>query len=278
MGAAEQEKFIQIREVIHKKSPRLAKWIPRPLVSYLRRVIHEDEINYIMRKYKDDHGLDFVDALLGELGVEVVLEGEEHIPLDDSVIFASNHPLGGLDGVAFMQAIGQYRQDVKFIVNDILLNVTNLQPLFVGVNKVGGQNKANMSAVEQAYASDLALLVFPAGLVSRKINGNIQDLEWKKSFVSKAKKYKKDVIPVYIDGKNSNFFYNLANLRRKVGMKANIEMLYLSDEMFAQRGQRVKIVIGKRIAYTDFDKSKSERAWAQDVRARVYALAEGETR
>ncbi len=274
MKSVEQEKFIEIRSVIHKKNPTLAKWIPKTLISYLQRVIHEDDINYIMREYKDDYGLDFVDSLLNELGVEVILEGAEHIPLTDSVIFASNHPLGGLDGVAFMQAIGRYRKDVKFLVNDILLNVRNLEPLFIPVNKLGGQSKSGIAAIENAYASDQALLVFPAGLVSRKIDGKIQDLEWKKSFISKAKKYKKDIVPVYIDGKNSNFFYNLARLRQQLGIKANIEMLYLPDEMFSQKNKRVKIVIGKRIPYTDFDASKNERAWAEEVRTLVYDMAQ----
>lgn len=268
-----QEKFIQVREVIHKKSPKLAKWIPKPLISYLRRILHEDDINYIMTKYKDDYGIDFVNSLIDEFGVEVVLEGAENIPLQDSVIFASNHPLGGLDGVAFMQAIGRYRQDVKFLVNDILLNIRNLKPLFVPVNKVGtNQSKAGIAAIEQAYASDHALLVFPAGLVSRKMNGKIEDLEWRKSFIAKAKKYKKDIVPVYIDGENSNFFYNLARWRQKLGIKANIEMLYLPDEMFAQKGKKVTIVIGKRIPYTNFDTSKNERRWAEEVREIVYGM------
>ncbi len=199
------KKFIQVREVIRKKSPKLAKWIPGPLLKYLERTIHEDEINDIMYRYRDLKGLDFVDALIKHLGVDVVLEGEENIPKEDSVIFASNHPLGGMDGIAFMQAIGRVRKDVKFLVNDLLMNVVNLEPLFVGVNKVGGQNKSVASAVEEAYAADQALLVFPAGLVSRKINGQIVDLEWKKSFISKAKKYKKDIIPVYIEGRILTF-------------------------------------------------------------------------
>ncbi len=275
MGLLEKEKFIKIREVIHKKSPTLAKWIPKPLISYLERVIHEDEINYIMTTYHDDMGLDFVDSLLNELDVKVHLEGAENIPLEDSVIFASNHPLGGLDGVAFMQAIGKYRKDVKFLVNDILMNVRNLEPLFVPVNKLGGQSKSGIAAIENAYASDHALLVFPAGLVSRKINGKIVDLEWKKSFISKAKKYKKDIVPVYIDGRNSNFFYNLARFRNKVGLKANIEMLYLPDELFSQRGKDITIKIGKRIPYSQFDNSKNERQWATEVKETVYAMSGG---
>jgi len=275
MSLQKQEKFIEIREVIRKKSPGLAKWIPKPLLSYLTKTIHEDEINYIMTTYHDDMGLDFVDSLLKELKVNVHLEGAEHIPLDESVIFASNHPLGGLDGVAFMQAIGKYRKDVKFLVNDILMNVRNLEPLFVPVNKVGSQSKTAIAAIENAYASDHALLVFPAGLVSRKIKGEIVDLEWKKSFITKAKKYKKDIVPVYIEGRNSNFFYNLSRIRHKIGLKANIEMLYLPDEMFSQRGKDIIIRIGKRIPYTHFDTSKNERQWAAEVKEMVYAMAHG---
>ena len=270
--ATDRDKFIQVREVIRKKSPALAKWLPGPLLSYLERTIHEDDINDIMHRFKDQKGLDFVDSLLDSLGVEVVLEGAENIPLDGSVIFASNHPLGGLDGIAFMQVIGRYRKDVKFIVNDILMNIVNLEPLFVGVNKVGGQSKSAIAAVDEAFAGDHALLVFPAGLVSRKIDGKIVDLEWKKSFISKAKKYQKDIIPVYIDGKNSNFFYNLARWRQKLGVKFNIEMLYLVDEFFAQRGQRVVIKVGERIPYTHFDKSKTEVQWAAEVKQQVYDL------
>ncbi|EFK58844.1 1-acyl-sn-glycerol-3-phosphate acyltransferase [Sphingobacterium spiritivorum] len=274
MQQEEHKKFIEVREVIRKKSPKLAKWIPSPFIRYLERVIHENEINYIMNKFEDRYGLDFVDDLLEELGVEVVLEGEENIPLEDSVIFASNHPLGGLDGVAFMHAVGRYRRDVKFLVNDILLNIKNLQPLFIPVNKLGTQGKNGIEMIERAYAGDDALLVFPAGLVSRKQNGKIMDLEWKKSFINKAKKYKKDIIPVYIEGKNSNFFYNFALLRQKLGLKVNLEMLYLPDEMFAQRNHRVTIKIGKRIPYTHFDTSNSEKVWAEEVKQLVYKMAE----
>lgn len=270
----EQVKFIQVREVIRKKSTKLAKWIPSPLISYLERIIHEDEINDIMTRFRNLSGLDFVDALIADLGVNVVLEGAENIPVEDSVIFASNHPLGGLDGIAIMQAIGRYRRDVKFLVNDILMNIRNLEPLFVPVNKVGGQAKSGIMAIDQAYASDNALLVFPAGLVSRKIKGKITDLEWKKSFISKSKKYKRDIVPVYIDGRNSNFFYNLARLRQKLELKVNIEMLYLPDEMFSQRNHTVTIRVGKRISYQEFDRSKSEREWAHHVRERVYRMGD----
>ena len=275
MSEVASRKFIEVREVIRKKSPKLIKWIPSFLLKYLERTIHEDDINDIMTRFSDLKGLDFVDALIKDLGVNVELKGAANIPIDESVIFASNHPLGGLDGIAFMHAIGRHRKDVKFLVNDILMNVSNLQPLFIPVNKLGGQGKSGIAAIEQAYASDSALLVFPAGWVSRKQQGGrIEDLDWKKSFINKAKKYKKDVVPVYIDGKNSNFFYNFAKLRQKIGLKVNLEMLYLPDEMFSQRNQTVTIVIGKKISYTHFDQSKSEKKWAEEVKRLVYGMSQ----
>lgn len=274
MAEGDNVKFIQVRNVIHTKSPKLAKWIPGFLIRYLERIIHEDEINYIMTKFRELYGLDFVDALISELGIDVVLKGADRIPYADNVIFASNHPLGGLDGIAIMHAIGRYRRDVKFLVNDILLSIGNLEPLFVPVNKVGSQAKSAIMAIDKAYANDNALLIFPAGLVSRKIKGRVVDLEWKKSFINKSKKYKRDIIPVYIDGENSNFFYNLAKLRAKLGLKANIEMLYLPDEMFSQRNQRVVISIGERISYNHFDNSKTEYEWASEVKSIVYSMGE----
>lgn len=267
-------RYIVIRDVIRKKSPRLLQWMPRFVLRYLERILHENDLNVIMNNAGHLHGLDFVDAILTkELNVGVKLEGAENIPLDGGVIFASNHPLGGLDGIAFMHAVGKYRTDIKFLVNDVLLNIKNLQPLFVPVNTLGPQGRRNSILIEEAYSDEHALLVFPAGLVSRKRKGIVQDLEWKKSFISKSKKYKKNVVPVYIDGYNSDFFYNLASLREKVGLKINLEMLYLVDELFALRGQTVSIRIGKPVPYTEFDTSKSEKEWAAEMKKRVYALA-----
>ena len=268
-----KDKYIVIREVIRKKNPALLRWMPRFVLRYIERVVHEDDINQVMDHIGHLHGLEFVDALIGELGVIVELTGKENIPPTGGVIFASNHPLGGLDGVAFMHALGKYRKDIKFLVNDILLNIKNLQPLFVGVNKHGAQGRQGIRQIEEAYAKDQALLVFPAGLVSRKRNGKIADLEWKKSFIGKAKKYQRNIVPVYIDGKNSSFFYNFARLREAVGIKANIEMFYLADEMFKQRNKKVTIRIGKPISYTYFDSSKSEKEWADEVKQTVYNLA-----
>lgn len=264
--------FIQIDEIFKAKNPGLYKWLPGILLRYIKKVVHENDINAVMANNGHLHGLDFVNALIAEFGVEVELKGEENIPIDRPVIFASNHPLGGLDGIAFMYALGKYRSDIRFLVNDLLTNIKNFEPMFIPVNKHGSNSREVTRLIEDTYAGEHAVLVFPAGLVSRKQPQGIMDLEWHKSFIRKSKKYQKDVVPVFIEGKNSEFFYNLAKFRKKLGVKANIEMFYLPDEMFSQRGKKVTIHVGKPISYQYFDQSKSEKEWAEEVKRQVYQL------
>lgn len=247
--------------------------MPGFLLRYIKRIAHEDEINEMMAKNAQLKGLDFVDALIADFGVEVVLEGEENIPVEKPVIFAANHPLGGLDGIAFMHALGKYRQDIKFLVNDLLTHIKNFDGLFVPVNKHGGHGRRGTEVIDETYASPGAVLIFPAGLVSRKQRGGVRDLDWKKSFISKARKYEKDVVPVYIEGRNSAFFYNLARFRKAIGVQSNIEMFYLADEMFAQKDKKVTIRVGKSISYQQFDPSKNDQYWAEEVKQQVYAMA-----
>lgn len=272
----QKEKFIDIVKVIKEKNPKLIKWMPGFLISYVKRIVHEEEVNQIMNKHGHLKELDFVDALVSEFGMEIELKGEENIPLERSVIFASNHPLGGLDGIVLMHVIGKFRKDLRFLVNDILLNIPHFGKLFVPINKHGGHGRKGAEILETTYASDNAIIIFPAGLVSRKQEFGIKDLEWKKSFINKARKYKKDVVPIYMEGQNSSFFYNLAMLRKKVGIKANIEMFYLADEMFGQKNKKVVVHIGKPISYEYFDDSKTDKYWAEEVKKIVYNIVQEE--
>jgi putative hemolysin len=266
-------KFVDVEEIIKGKSATFYKWMPGFVLNYIKRIVHEKEVNQIMAKIGHLQGFDFVNSLIEEFGVEVSLKGAENIPLDRSVIFAANHPLGGMDGVAFMYALGKYRTDLRVLVNDILTNIKNFEPMFIPVNKLGSNSRQVTKLIEETYASDNAMLVFPAGLVSRKQANGIMDLEWKKSFISKSKKYKKDIVPVYIEGRNSDFFYNFAKIRKMLGVKINLEMFYLSDEMFSQKGKKVVIHVGKPISYNNFDKSKSEIEWAEEIKSLVYQMA-----
>ncbi|MGM0496911.1 MAG: 1-acyl-sn-glycerol-3-phosphate acyltransferase [Bacteroidota bacterium] len=265
-------KKIDVKEVFRKKNPGLSRMIPGFIYRYLKRVIHEKELNEILPRISHLNGLEFVQAGLSELGLEVKAVGKENIPRDGHLIFVANHPLGGPDGLVFAKEVGDIFPNVRFIVNDILLNLPNFEPLFVPVNKHGRQSSEYVRRIDETYQSDAQVLNFPAGLCSRKINGKIVDLEWHKSFINKAKKYKRDVIPVHISGRNSNFFYNLANLRKFLGIKANIEMFYLPDEMFKQKNKDIVITFGKPISYTTFDKRYMPKQWAEKIKSHVYEL------
>jgi 1-acyl-sn-glycerol-3-phosphate acyltransferase len=223
------KKYIDIEEVIKSKNPGLLKWMPGFAIRYIKRIIHQDHINDFLARHGEKKSFDFIDECIKEFGVEVTWEGLEHIPDQGGCIIASNHPIGGLDGIALMQVVSHKRKDIKFIVNDILMNIKNLEDVFVGVNKHKKNTAQVLDLIDTYYAGTTAVIIFPAGLVSRKQEkGLIRDLEWKKSFITKAKKYERNIIPVHISGRNSNFFYNLARFRGKVGIKANVEMFYLT--------------------------------------------------
>lgn len=247
--------------------------MPGFVMRYIKRIMHENDINDVMSRVGHLYGLDFVNASLADLGARVVVKGIENLPATGGCIVASNHPLGGLDGVALMKAVGEVRGDMKFLVNDVLMKVENFSPLFLPVNKYGSNARQSLKIIDEAFASEEITIVFPSGMVSRKLPEGVADLPWQKSFISKAVAHKKDVIPTYIDGKNSSFFYNLSNFRTKLGLKANLEMFYLVDELFKQKGQTITIRFGKRISYQTFDKSKNMEEWASYVRGEVYAMA-----
>jgi len=265
------EAFLDLDRVITGKSQRLHKLLPGFVLSYLKMIIHQDELNDIVCRYNNLYDLDFLDAVLKEFGVKISYRGLENIPVSGHWIVASNHPLGGLDGMALMWVIGKIRKDIVFPVNDLLLNIPNLKGMFIPINK-HGSNAGNVKTIDEAFASEKAILFFPAGLCSRKQNDGICDLEWKKSFITKAKGHKRDIIPCHVNGRNSNWFYNLARIRSFLGIKANIEMLYLVDEMFKQHNKEIVISFGKPISYTIFDKKIPDVAWAQKLKSHVYSL------
>jgi len=266
------EKFIDLEKVISSKSPKLLKYIPSFIMNYLKKTLHVDELNGAIYRNREKMGVDFATVILEEFQARINVFNEHLIPRTGRYIIASNHPLGGLDGMALISVIGKVRKDLIFPVNDLLLFLPTLKPIFIPVNKVGFNCAENARLLHQTFASDKMVLYFPAGLCSRKNVGKIMDLDWKKTFISKAKEYQRDVIPVFIEGQNSNFFYNLSNIRKKFGIKANIEMLYLVDEMYKQKNKNINIIIGEPVSYNTFDKSKSDKEWANDLKKKVYEL------
>lgn len=263
---------IDVSEVLRSKNPALAKAIPSFIINYLKRVIHQDELNGFLDGSGHLKDFELIDAALKFLNTTYEVYGRENIPSGGRYLFVSNHPLGGLDGLVFIQELSRHFSDIKFPVNDILTNLKGLSGIFIPVNKHGSQDREAVKLLEQTYASGSQVLYFPAGLCSRKLRGEIRDLTWHKSFIAKAVTHKRDVVPAYFAGRNSDFFYNLANLRKSLGIKANIEMLYLPDEMFRQRGKKISLVFGKPIPWETFDKSKTYPEWAEWVKTIAYEL------
>lgn len=266
-------KYIDIHEVLRSKAPSLYKKLPSFIINYLVRIVHQDELNYILNRYHDKDGVDFMAELIDYFDLTLNIRGEENLPSGGRYIFASNHPLGGLDGICLSAYLGQhYDGKIRYLVNDLLLFIPNLRSIFIPINKHGRQAKGTAVVTDEAYSSDNQIITFPAGLCSRKIKGAITDLEWKKSFVQKAVEYQRDVVPVCFDGRNSHFFYNLANIRKALGVKANVEMLYLSDEVFKSKHSTYTIHFGQPIPWQTFDSSKKPAEWCQWVRDKAYSL------
>jgi len=267
----EQAKFIDVEKVLKEKAYKLYKWLPRFAVNWLKKKLHEDDINAAMEALKNERGLEFNSKGLKLLGAHVESKHADLIPKTGTVIIAANHPLGGLDGMALIKSVGEIRSDVRFFVNDILGNIKNYGEIFVAVNKVGNSSTRSLRSMEDVFMSETAVLFFPAGLVSRKQAGLVRDLEWKKSFVTQAIDHNRMIQPVFIEGENSKFFYRFANFRKWIGIKVNIEMLFLPDEMFRARKDTIKIHFSKPFDSAILHNGKTHKEWSNMIYTYIYS-------
>ena len=264
-----------IRAVLKSKAPNAH--VPGFVIRYLERIAHIKQMNAFLKQHPDLKGYDFIRTVVGEeLGCTASIEGTEHIPTDGRpVIFVSNHPLGGLDGMIIAQMIHDNgERPLKVIVNDLLMFMEPIADLWAPVNKVGRLSKEQVAEQQRMWESGVDVLTFPAGACSRlqRIDGHwqIRDLEWQKNFIQRAKEYKRDIVPIYFEGKNSRFFYILAYLRKLLHIKINIEMLYLVDEMYGAHGKHFKVHVLPPVPYSTFDSSRTPKQWAEYVKNMVY--------
>lgn len=263
---------VDLDKVIADKNPRLARLLPRFLKSYLKRIIHQDEINHVLRSFSHQTPVEFIRSTLSYMEISYRAVGLEQLPMQGRYLFVSNHPFGGMDGMMLCDELDKRFGSGRIIVNDILMNLKPLAPLFIPINKHGRQNSEYLRFFRDALASDDQIATFPAGLCSRRIAGKICDTKWKHSFVKNAIESQRDIVPVFFEGHLSNFFYNLSSFRKKIGIKANIEMIYLPDEMFSQKGRHFDIHFGKPIPWQELAASTSVSRTAQQIREMVYAL------
>lgn len=264
---------INVGEVISKK---FRKRLPRVVIRLLERLICQDEINYVLREYGQYEGMEFVEKLMYYFGIKLEILGEERLPQNPRALFVCNHPLGGLDGICLSHLIGQhYHSDIRYIVNDMLLFLHPFRNIFVPVNTLHGQSRDSVKRVGDALSSDYPVISFPAGICSRLIDGKIQDLPWKNSFVKQALKSKRDIVPLFFYGYNSRSFYKIEQLRKKVGIKFNIGTALLPKEMFAAKGSCFTVAVGEPLQYQNLIDSKlSVNDISALVRHKVYLLGE----
>lgn len=267
---------IDIDKVLRSKAGDKAGYVPKFVRNWLKRIVHQDEINEFMEQVGDMQGVPWLDAVMDFLNISLDVKGMENLP-DDSqgkrFTFVSNHPLGGPDGIALGQILGhRYDGRIRYLVNDLLMNLHGLAPLCVPINKTGKQSRDFPRLVEAAFGSDNHIIMFPAGLCSRREKGVIHDLPWNKTFITKSVETQRDVVPVFFEGRNSDRFYRWASFGKRLGLKFNIAMLFLADETFRHRHKTFKVIIGKPIPWQTFDRSKKPAEWAASVEDEVYRL------
>jgi putative hemolysin len=267
---------IDVDKILQSKMGDKAKRVPRFLVSWLKRRLHQDEVNAFLEKEGDIQGVPWVEDVVEYLGMKLVIEGEENLPKSEDpkrYTFVSNHPLGGLDGVALGAVLGsRYEGQIKYLVNDLLMNLPGLAPLCIPINKTGKQSRQFPLMVEAGFKSENHIIMFPAGLCSRKQKGVIRDLPWNKTFITKSVETQRDIVPIHFGGRNSEKFYRIANICKFFRLKFNVAMIYLVDEMFGNRDKTFVVKIGKPIPWQTFDKSRTPLQWAQYVQDEVYKL------
>lgn len=278
----EQEKKefrVDVEAIVRDKAGAKYKYIPGFVISWLKRILHQDEVNrFLTGRAAGKFGVDFLDECVDYLEMDMEVKGLDELPSNDGgryFTIVSNHPLGGEDGVALGKLIcHKYDSQMLYLVNDVLMNLKGLAPLCIPINKTGAQSRNFPKMVETAFQSQKNILMFPAGLCSRKQDdGSIRDLPWKKTFISKSIEYQRDVIPVHFSGRNSERFYNIARWCKRLNLKVNIAMLFLVDEMYKNVGKHFTVTFGKPIPWQTFtDKSKTPAEWAQWVQDRVYEL------
>jgi len=269
------EKTIDLDNILRSKMGSKAKWVPRPLVWWLKRIIHQDEVNKYLWESRHLTGTEWLEECVRYLDATLDIVGEENLPAKDDgrlYTFVSNHPLGGEDGVALGAIIGRhYDGRFRYLVNDLLMNLPGLAPLCIPINKTGKQSRDFPKMVEAGFQSDNHMLMFPAGLCSRRKKGVVEDIAWKKTFIAKSVEYQRDVVPIHFGGQNSSFFYRLANFSDRF-LPFNLAMLFLVDEMYKNVHKTFRVSIGKPIPWQTFDKSKTPMEWAQFVKEQVYKL------
>lgn len=267
-------KYIDVASAIQESRSELLKKLPHFIIRWVEKIIYQDQINDIITANKDCEGPEFISNVFNFFNLDLVIEGKENLPDQSKCFFVANHPFGMIDGLVLFKIVMEKYGDLKSISNETLAYIPNLRPFLALANPYGKSPKQYILELEKVYQSEMAIVHFPAGEVSRQNNGRIQDCAWQKSFIKRAVSCQRDVVPIYFHGHNSRLFHGINLVRRVLGIKTNIELILLPHEIFNKRNKSIKVRIGKPIPWQQFDSSKSHQQWAQEVKAKVYKLAD----
>jgi putative hemolysin len=268
-------KIIDIEKSIRDSNSRFLRSLPQFVIKMIIKFIGQDEMNRTIYNNREKAGVPFINGILSDWNVSIEVSGAENVPSTGRFIFVANHPVGGMEAMAFLSMISKFFPDVVSPSNEMLYSIPNLRPLMLGINVFGKNTRETALKLQELFESDIQVMIFPAGEVSRRIQGKIVDPVWQKSFITKALQHKRDIIPVFISGRNSNFFYNVASIRKLLGIKMYIETLLLPREMLYQRGKPIIFSIGKPISYNTITGEMSQNEWAQKVKEIVYSVPKG---
>ncbi|HUX56907.1 MAG TPA: 1-acyl-sn-glycerol-3-phosphate acyltransferase [Bacteroidales bacterium] len=265
-------KTIDIEKAIRSSKSKFVKSLPKFIIILIEKLVRQDEMNDTIHRNRNKTGVPFVNSVLKEWNVDVDVNGGENVPKSGRFVFVANHPVGGMDALAFLSAIYRFFPNVISPSNQLFSYIPNLKPVILGVNVFGTNTKDTVEKFNQLFESDAQIMIFPAGIVSRRKKGVISDPLWQKTFITKAVQHKRDIIPVYIEGRNSNLFYTVDRVRKFLGIKISLEIILLPREMHKQRNSSVTMSIGKVIPWQTFTTEKSQIEWAQFVKNLVYRL------
>ncbi|HEX2969934.1 MAG TPA: 1-acyl-sn-glycerol-3-phosphate acyltransferase [Bacteroidales bacterium] len=265
-------KQIDIYKIIRNSNSRIIRSLPHFVVRLMEKIIHQDEMNATISRNDNKKGIPFVNGILEEWNVKIKINGGDNVPSSGRFVFAANHPVGAIDSLSLLSAIALYYPDVISPSNELFNYIPHLRPLILGVNVFGRNTKETAEKLNSLFASDKPIMIFPSGEVSRRHKGKIEDPAWQKSFITKSISFKRDIIPIHISGRNSGFFYFIANARKSLGIKTYLETILLPREMMKQHNTTVEISFGKPIGWQTFTSDKSHQEWAQYVKDIVYKI------
>ncbi len=265
-------KIIDVEKVIRTSKSRFVRSLPLFITRAIERLVRQDEMNGIIHKNRHKTGVPFLNDVLKDWNVNIIVKGRENVPDKGRFVFVANHPVGGMDALAFLSTVYSFFPNVISPSNQLFQYIPQLHPVILGVNVFGTNTKNTVEKFNKLFESDSQIMIFPAGLVSRKSRGVISDLTWQKTFITKAVQFKRDIIPVHISGKNSSLFYFVSSLRKFLGIKLSIEIILLPREMHKQRNSSVTLTIGKTISYESFTSEMTHNEWAQKIKSVVYSL------